>query len=100
MQSDQTVDLKEIRDLYGRLMFLARSMGVDQKHAISNYEFTLTPDGTVLPCTDKSKFIHLLENMAPVDAPPDDDQLMITDVQDSTYMATVHLHPPVPVERL
>ena len=50
-------------------MVLARSSrDIDQKHAIGNYEFTLTPralfapDGSILPCTDKSKLIHSLDN--------------------------------------
>jgi len=54
---DQTVDLRETKDLYGRLMVLTRSnRDIDQKSAIGNYEFTLTPralfapDGSVLPC--------------------------------------------------
>ena len=68
---DKTVDLKETKDLYGRLMVLARSnRDISQKDAIGNYEFTLTPralfapDGTVLPCQDKSKLIHLLIKLA------------------------------------
>ena len=68
---DKTIDMKQTKDLYGRLMILARSnRDVDQKEAIGNYEFTLTPrthyapDGSVLPCTDKSKLIHLLEQLA------------------------------------
>ena len=66
---DQSVDLKETKDLYGRLMVLATSSrAIDQKNAIGNYEFTLTPralfapDGSILPCSDKSKLIHSLEN--------------------------------------
>ncbi len=68
---DQTVDLKETKNLYGRLMVLTRSnRDIDQKNAIGSYEFTLTPralfapDGTMLPCTDKSKLIHNLEKLA------------------------------------
>ena len=68
---DKTVDLKETKDLYGRLMVLARSnRDVNLKDAIGNYEFTLTPralfapDGTVLPCQDKSTLIHLLIKLA------------------------------------
>ncbi|KAL8597167.1 hypothetical protein ACOMHN_050503 [Nucella lapillus] len=67
---DKTVDLKETKDLYG-LMVLARSnRDINQKDAIGNYEFTLTPralfapDGIVLPCQDKSKLIHLLIKLA------------------------------------
>ena len=38
------VDLKEAKDLYGRLMVLAKSnWDIDQKNAVGNYEFTLTP---------------------------------------------------------
>lgn len=65
---DKTIDMKKTKDLYDRLMVLARSSwDVDQKEAIGIYEFTLTPrarfvsDGSVLPCTDKPKIIHLLE---------------------------------------
>jgi len=67
---DKIVDLKETKNLYGRLMVLAKSSRyIDQVHAISNYEFTLTlralftPDGSTLPCTDKSKLIHALEKL-------------------------------------
>ena len=65
---DKPVDLKETKDLYGRLMILAKSTrDIDQKGAIGNHEFTLTPrslfppDGSMLRCTDKSKLIGLLE---------------------------------------
>jgi hypothetical protein len=64
------VDLKETKDLCGRLMGPARSIrDIDQKQAIGTDEFTLTPrllftpDGAVLPCSDKSKLIHALEKM-------------------------------------
>ncbi|KAG1656418.1 hypothetical protein GQR58_023959 [Nymphon striatum] len=69
---DKSIDLKETKDLYGRLMVLARSSrDVDQKEAIGNFEFTLTPralfapSGFLLPCNDKSKFIHALTNLVP-----------------------------------
>ena len=71
---DQTVELKETKNLYGRLMVLTRSnRDIDQKNAIGDYEFTLTPrtlfapDGSMLPCTDKSKLIHNLEKLAKID---------------------------------
>ena len=71
---DQTVDLKETTNLYGRLMVLTRSnRDIDQKNTIGNYEFTLTPralfapDGSMLPCTDKSKLIHNLQKLANTD---------------------------------
>ncbi|KAG1680871.1 Multidrug resistance-associated protein 1 [Nymphon striatum] len=69
---DKSIDLKETKDLYGRLMVLARSSrDVDQKEAIGNFEFTLTPralfdpSGSLLPCNDKSKLIHALTNLMP-----------------------------------
>ncbi|KAG1687441.1 RNA-directed DNA polymerase from mobile element jockey [Nymphon striatum] len=69
---DKSIDLKETKDLYDRLMVLARSSrDVDQKEAIGNFEFTLTPralfapSGSLLPCNDKSKFIHALTNLVP-----------------------------------
>ena len=65
---DNTVDLKETKDIYGRLMTLAKSTrNIDHKCAIGNHEFTLkprslfSPDGSMLRCTDKSKLIRLLE---------------------------------------
>ena len=67
---DQSVDLRETKDLYGRLMILAKSnRDIDQKAAIGNFEFTLTPralfapDGSILPCADKSKLIHCLDKL-------------------------------------
>lgn len=51
-------------------MVLAKSnRDVNQKEAIGNSEFTLTPralfapDGTILPCHDKTKLIHLLNKL-------------------------------------
>ncbi|KAG1712215.1 Tyrosine-protein kinase Btk29A [Nymphon striatum] len=69
---DKSIDLKETKDLFGRLMVLARSSrDVDQNKAIGNFEFTLTPralfapSGSLLPCNDKSKLIHALTNLVP-----------------------------------
>ncbi|KAK1887187.1 putative FKBP-type peptidyl-prolyl cis-trans isomerase [Dissostichus eleginoides] len=79
---DNTVDLKETKDLFARLMVLARSnRDSNQKEAIGNYEFTLTPralfasNGTILPCHDKSKLINLLEKLTREDVPHEDHQL-------------------------
>ena len=67
---DKTIDLKETKSLYGRLMVLARSnRDIDHKQAIGTYEFTLTPralftpSGSMLMCSDKSKLIHALEKL-------------------------------------
>ena len=63
---DKTVDLKETKDLYGRLMILAKSTrDIDQKAAIGNHEFTVTvtqislfsPDVSILRSTDTYKLI-------------------------------------------
>jgi len=58
---DKTVDLKETKGLYGRLMVLSRSnRDVDHEDSIGNFEFAVTPrarfapDGSLLSCTDKS----------------------------------------------
>jgi len=89
---DKTVDLKETKDLYERLMVLARSnRDIDQKQAIGTYEFTLTPrslfspDGAVLPCSDKSKLIHTLEKMVNTNTDLADQQ---EQPNDSTYSTT------------
>ena len=78
---DKTVDVKETKDLYGRLMVLARSnRNVNQKDAIGNHEFTVTPralfasDGTILPCLDKLKLIHLLNKLTTAETPQVDQQ--------------------------
>ena len=51
-------------------MILARSnRDIDQKQAIGKHKFMLTPralfapNGAMLPCTEKSKLIHLLEKL-------------------------------------
>jgi len=76
---DKTVDLKETKDLYGRLMVLTRSSrDINQKEAVGNQEFTLTlrtlfaPGGTILPCLDKSKLIHFFNKLATAATPQED----------------------------
>ena len=47
---DKTIDLKETKYLYGRLMILAKlTRDIDQKGAIGNHEFTLTPRSLFSP---------------------------------------------------
>ena len=82
---DQTIDLKETKDLYARLLVLAKSnREIDQKYAIGNFEFTLTPralfapDGSILPCTDKSKLIHCLQEL-PIDEEVEAEQYEVTE---------------------
>jgi len=74
---DKTVDVKETKDLYGRQM-------VQQRHQPERghwkHEFTVTPralfasDGTILPCLDKSKLMHLLNKLATAETPQVDQQ--------------------------
>ena len=77
----KTVDLKETKNVYGRLMVLARSSkGTNQKEATRNHKFTLTPralfasDVAILPCLDKSKLIHLLNKLATAETSQVDQQ--------------------------
>jgi len=79
---DKTMDLKNTKDLYGRLEVLARSIrDINQKEAIENYEFALTPsalfppDGTILRCMDKSKLIHHFNKLATMQPLPQEDEL-------------------------
>ena len=76
---DKSIDLKETKDLYGRLMILCKSSrDVDMRQVIGDYEFTLTPrslfapSGSLLLCTDKSKIIHALLELVP-ENPSDND---------------------------
>ena len=77
-QTGKRLHLKETKDLYERLMVLARSNRRDQKQAVVTYEFTLTPwslfapDGSVLLCSDK--LIHALEKMVTTDTDHADQQ--------------------------
>ncbi|KAK5912068.1 hypothetical protein CesoFtcFv8_001978 [Champsocephalus esox] len=104
---DNTVDLKESKDLSVRLMVLARSnRDINQKEAIGNYEFTITPralfasNGTILPCHDKSKLISLLEKLTREDVPHEDHQLPQTgstthqDAMDTGFIDTTSTDQP------
>ena len=75
-------------------MVLAHSnRDIDQKLAVGTYEFTLTPrslfapDGSVLPCSDKSKLIHALDNMVATDTDHADQQ---EQPDESTHSRTSH----------
>jgi len=100
---DKTVDLKETKDLYGRLMVLCRSnRDVKHKDAIGNFEFTVTPralfapDGSLLSCTDKSKLIHALYQFANETLSlPEDELRPMTPVptSDPANEGSTHVHP-------
>jgi len=60
---DQSMDLKETKDLYGWLMVLAKSnRDIDQKSAIGNFEFTLGLPGHCLLQMDPS--FHVLKSQS------------------------------------
>ena len=68
---DKNFKLKESKDLFGRLLILSQSSReIDQKQAISTYEFTMTPrslftpDGEILPCTENSKLIQAIDDVS------------------------------------
>ena len=97
---DQIVDLKDTKNLYGRLIVLTRSnRDIDQKNAVGNYEFTLTPralfapDGSMLPCTDKSKLIHSLEKLANTDETNEQTETPAANEQGDAREILHHLHP-------
>ena len=80
---NKTIDLRETKNLYGRLMVLTKSSrDINQKEAIGNYEFTLTPtplfapNGLVLPCMDKAKLINLLEELPNAQVLPQEHQML------------------------
>ena len=73
---DKTVDLKEIKGFYGRLMVLSRSnRDIDQKQPIGHTKGTVRAKRSK-PCTNKSRLIHLLEKLG---AELDDAQQQLQD---------------------
>lgn len=64
------IELKQTRSLFARLLIIARTReGLDVQDLIGRYEFScvprslFAPDGSLLPCTDKSKLMALLESL-------------------------------------
>lgn len=69
-QAEQAVELKDDRSLFARMLIVARSRPeLDVKEAIGQYEFTALPralfsiSGTLLPCSDKSSLMTILETL-------------------------------------
>jgi len=67
---NETVELKEDRNLFARLMMVCQSQrDVDIKDAVSTYEFSVVPrslfaaDGSLLHCSTKSDLLHILEKL-------------------------------------
>ena len=70
MLAKQVVELKEDRSLFALMLIVARSQPeIDLKEAIGQHEFTSLPralfkvTGELLPCTDKSKLMTILEQL-------------------------------------
>ena len=68
--ADQIVEMKDDRSLFARMLIVARSgPEVNLKKAISQHEFTSLPlalfaiDVTLLPSTEKSKLMAILEEL-------------------------------------
>jgi hypothetical protein len=68
--ADQVVELKDDRSLFARMLIVARSRPeINLKEAIGHHEFTSLPralfamSGALLPCTDKSKLMAILEEL-------------------------------------
>ena len=64
------IELKQTRSLFARLLIIARTREeLDLQDLIGHYEFSCVPrslfasDGSLLPCTDKSKLMALLESL-------------------------------------
>jgi len=80
--ADQVVELKDDRSLFARMLIVARSRSeMNLKESIGQHEFTSLPralftvSGELLPCTDKSKLMAVLEdlpNKISVDLQPED----------------------------
>ena len=69
---DLHVWLKSAQSKAVTMVLVESSQDINQKHSVGNCtcEFTLTPraliapSGSVLPCTGKSKIIHLLNKLS------------------------------------
>ena len=64
------IKLKQTRSLFARLLIIARTREeLDLQDLIGHYEFSCVPrflfasDGSLLPCTDKTKLMALLESL-------------------------------------
>ena len=86
--ADQVVELKDDRSLFAHTLTVARSRPeMNLKDSIGQHEFTSLPQtlftvsGEVLPCTDKSKLMAVLEdlpNKIIVDLQPENDIIPLT----------------------
>lgn len=99
--ADKIVEMKDDRSLFARMMIVARSRPeLNLKEAIGQHEFTVLPralfaiDGTLLPCTDKSKLMSILEELPNHDKSKDGQQVentTVADVQPETSTESVLL---------
>jgi len=68
--SNQEVELKDTRPLFARMLIVAHSrFEINLKDSIGDHEFTsvsralFSVTGELLPCTDQSKLMHILEEL-------------------------------------
>jgi len=68
--ADQVVELKDDRSLFAHMLIVAHSRPeINLKDSVGDHEFTSVPGalfsvtGELLPCTDKSKVMHILEEL-------------------------------------
>ena len=69
-QVDQVVELKDDRSLFARMLIVARSRpDINLRECIGQHEFTSLPrtlftvSGELLPCTDRSTLMAILEEL-------------------------------------
>ena len=102
--ADQVVELKDDRSLFAHTLTVARSRPeMNLKDSIGEHEFTSLPQalftvsGEVLPCTDKSKLMAVLEdlpNKIIVDLQPEDDIIPLTPRNATVTVSYTHLTLP------
>lgn len=87
------IELKQTRSLFARLLIIARTReGLNLQDLIGRYEFSCVPrslfaaDGSLLPCTDKSKLMALLESLATAESEGSQDMDEILSSDDTNQM--------------
>jgi len=83
-------ELKDDRSLFARMLIVARSRPeINLKDSVGDHEFTSVPralfsvTGKLLPCTDKSKLMHILEELPTetgIPQPQDDHDTMMRSI--------------------
>ena len=92
----KVIQLKEEKSLIARFLITSHKRPeLDLEYCLGNFEFSVVPkalfstDGEPLPCTDKSKILHHIEDLGAINKPTDDDNLTITDVNDDNRVIVI-----------